>query len=442
MDQSSSKVRVCVRSRPLHIKEARGRKCVSIVKDRIIVGDKSFIFDGVYDDKSSQIDVYDGCIAALIDGCFLGFNATILAYGQTGSGKTHTMIGSVLGDEDEEGVIPRAVKHIFNIINEKMEKSDGKLVTNLHVSFIEIYNDECKDLLHLDILPRDIFIREDKDGKIFFTGAREEVVVSIDRALELLDKGNMNRTTAETLMNATSSRSHAIFTISIELYEYSTDVQEGVDVPYTEGSAGGSLIQSKIHLVDLAGSERAKRTGAGGVRLKESVGINQGLLSLGKVIRALTTVYQKNTGGTHATHIPYRESKLTRFLQDSLGGNSRTLMLACISPAEINLHETLSTLQYASRARAVNNKVVANISTGLALESGDDMGGDQNDGLVNMLRAQIRQMQQALITIKKKDLDLNGSFREEKKERGSPDKRGRNLRFLDICICKFIFLMH
>jgi Kinesin motor domain len=269
-----STVRVCVRCRPLSLKEGRGKKCVALVRDRITVGDKVFTFDGVYGESSTQEEVFNGSIAGLVEGCFQGFNATVLAYGQTGSGKTHTMIGNALtGESDEEGVIPRAVRYIFYILAEKMRSTESKFVPSLHVSFIEIYNDEVKDLLHPDILSRDIFIREDKLGKIFFTGAREEVVLHAENALEYLDKGNMARTTAETLMNASSSRSHAIFTLSIELYEYNgTAAAVG---PTGESQVGGQLITSKIHLVDLAGSERVKKTGAGGVRLKESVGINQ-----------------------------------------------------------------------------------------------------------------------------------------------------------------------
>lgn len=258
------------------MKEARGKKCVSVSSDKITVGDKSFIFDDVYPETSTQADVYHGCIASLVEGCFQGFNATVFAYGQTGSGKTHTMIGYNIGDEDEDGLIPRVVRHVFDTLQRKSAATGSKVVANLHVSFIEIYNDECKDLLHPEISQRDIFIREDKDGRIFFTGAREEVVLSSDDALQFLDRGNIGRTTGETLMNATSSRSHAIFTISIDLYEYSdpAGLRECSSVGYV-GDGEGSLIQSKIHLVDLAGSERAKRTGAGGVRLKESVGINQ-----------------------------------------------------------------------------------------------------------------------------------------------------------------------
>ena len=264
-----SAVRVCVRCRPLSAKEPRGKKCVSMVKEKITVGDKVFSFDDVYGEAATQDEVFKGSIIDLVQGCFHGFNATVLAYGQTGSGKTHTMIGNA-GEADEEGVVPRVVRHIFDALNEKMGGTETRIVPSMHVSFIEIYNDEVKDLLHTEIPSREIFIREDKKGKIFFTGAKEEAVLTSENALEYLDKGNLARTTAETLMNAYSSRSHAIFTLSIELYECAISGEASI-----ENQIGGSLITSKIHLVDLAGSERIKKTGADGVRLKESVGINQ-----------------------------------------------------------------------------------------------------------------------------------------------------------------------
>ena len=267
---TSSAVRVCVRCRPLSVKEGRGKKCVSMVKEKITIGDKVFSFDDVYGEAATQDEVFQGSIMELVRGCFHGFNATVLAYGQTGSGKTHTMIGNA-GEANEEGVVPRVVRYIFDALNERMGGTETRIVPSMHVSFIEIYNDEVKDLLHTDIPSREIFIREDKKGKIFFTGAKEEVVLTSENALEYLDKGNLARTTAETLMNASSSRSHAIFTLSIEIYECAI-ADEAASV---ENRIGGSLITSKIHLVDLAGSERIKKTGADGVRLKESVGINQ-----------------------------------------------------------------------------------------------------------------------------------------------------------------------
>jgi Kinesin motor domain len=212
IDPTSNKVRVCVRSRPLTIREARGRRCLSIINDRINIGDKSFFYDSVFDEYSTQADIYDTCIARLIEGCFQGFNATVFAYGQTGSGKTHTMIGN--SDEDEVGVIQRALMQIFSTLQEKKTANDSenaRVISNVHVSFIEIYNDECKDLLHPDISSREIIIREDKDGKIFLTGAREEAVSSAEEAMMFLERGSMSRTTAETLMNNSSSRSHVSY---------------------------------------------------------------------------------------------------------------------------------------------------------------------------------------------------------------------------------------
>ncbi len=199
-----SKINVVVRCRPLSDNEARGRRSLNILDDGVQVADKKFSFELVFDEHSRQAEVYDRCVGSLVEGCFSGFNATVLAYGQTGSGKTHSMMGSLTGDEEDEGIIPRAVKHIFYHL--KLHKSTH--VANLRVSMIELYNDECKDLLHPEIPSRDIMIREDKHGRIFFTGAREEAVTSIRAVLDFLEIGNLNRSTAETLMNQSSSRSH------------------------------------------------------------------------------------------------------------------------------------------------------------------------------------------------------------------------------------------
>jgi hypothetical protein len=214
--------------------------------------------------------------------------------GQTGSGKTYCMLGNnvenaiellsssidngensdKLEDHVEEeceevGIIPRAIMQTFQLLNYHL--IDNKSMASIRVSMIEIYNDECRDLLHPEIPSRDVMIREDKHGRIFFTGAREEIVSNASMAIQYLQKGTLNRTTAETLMNQSSSRSHAIFTISLEMIEYPKD-ENGIVI---EGDAEGSFIHAKLHLVDLAGSERAKRTGASGTRFKESVGINQ-----------------------------------------------------------------------------------------------------------------------------------------------------------------------
>lgn len=448
---SSSKVRVAVRLKP----EARTlRRCALAEGSEVVVGGKRFAYDHVYNEDTSQIDIYKECVSDLVEGCFKGYNGTLFAYGQTGSGKTFSTIG-LPHDSDDEGIIPRALRHIFTYLDsssstsnnndtpQRDKDSDQNVIklASVHVSFLEIYNEECKDLLHPEIASREIMIREDKDGRIFFTGAREEICSSVDGALALLEMGNLQRTTAGTYMNATSSRSHAIFTVNLEFFQYgNTNNTNGSSSNGNDGSGDtgdGVYIQSKLHLVDLAGSERAKKTGAQGTRLKESVGINQGLLALGKVIRALTVNANKEEKAgregregreeeyvmTKLTHVPYRESKLTRFLKDGLGGNSRTVMLACVSPADSNTHETLSTLQYATRAKAVQNKIQANIRAApLALPSAPLEGADQGvqgsdllsrmaangDGhmegvLVDALRLQLAKLQEEMLVMRQRE---------------------------------------
>ncbi len=216
----NTKIKVFIRNRPLLSNESRGKRCLTASADTISIGDKKFVFESVFDESVNQSAIYDKCVKPLVEGCFSGFNATVfaceslihsffihlimfLADGQTGSGKTHSMMG--VGVDQESGMIPRAIYHIFHSLSG--EKESGR-IANVRVSMLEIYNDECKDLLHSEIPSRDIMIREDKDGRIFFTGAREEVVTDSHGAMHFLEQGNLNRTTAETLMNQTSSRSH------------------------------------------------------------------------------------------------------------------------------------------------------------------------------------------------------------------------------------------
>jgi hypothetical protein len=442
-----TKVKVAVRLKP----EAHNhRRCASestnLPGKVVQVGEKTFEYDQVYGEQSTQAEIYENSVRGLVQGCFKGYNGTVLAYGQTGSGKTFSTMG-IPHDEEEEGIIPRAVRQIFGFLKDPRGSSEEGIATlfqlaSVHVSFIEIYNEECRDLLHPDIPSRDIMIREDKDGKIFFTGARDEIVPDAQAAISFLEMGNVQRTTAGTSMNASSSRSHAIFTVSLELFAYpDPDKEQGggggdggkagssssassSKQQHNSGSGNGHYIQSKLHLVDLAGSERAKRTHAEGKRFKESVGINQGLLALSKVIRALTANTGSNGGGGssnsssntggRAGHVPYRESKLTRFLQDSLGGNSQTVMLACVSPHDSNAHETLGTLQYASRARSVQNRAVANVKiTSLqqqeqqqdaaAAHSGavaSSMRDEVESSLVSALRHQLGRLQEEMHTLR------------------------------------------
>ncbi|MCO5598965.1 hypothetical protein L7F22_053064 [Adiantum nelumboides] len=261
-----------------------------------------------------------GSVGMLANSCkgdflpLLWYNATVLAYGQTGSGKTHTMgsANSNIVHEHELGILPRVISQLYKSIEEQ-----NRAEFLVKCSFVEIHNEEIKDLLHPETPSKSIFIREDANGDIVLAGVREEVVTSFEDMMKFLEIGSTYRTTGSTLMNQHSSRSHAIFTIIVE----QRSIEESSDI---------DVITAKFHLVDLAGSERAKRTGAVGVRFKESITINSGLLALGNVISALGDERKRGQ------HVPYRQSKLTRLLQDSLGGNSRTCMIACIRTCKKN----------------------------------------------------------------------------------------------------------
>uniref|UniRef100_A0A8C8ERA9 Kinesin motor domain-containing protein n=1 Tax=Oncorhynchus tshawytscha TaxID=74940 RepID=A0A8C8ERA9_ONCTS len=335
--------------------------------------DKAFTYDYVFDMDSQQDIIYTHCTEKLIDGCFEGYNATIFAYGQTGSGKTYTMGTGfdVNISEEELGIIPRAVKHLFRGIEERRHSAteQGKPVPEFKINaqFLELYNEEVLDLFESK---RDvdgkrqkstIKIHEDASGGIYTVGVTTRTVTSEAEMMQCLKLGALSRTTASTQMNIQSSRSHAIFTI--HLCQVRVCTPDDSESNETDGrlANGSSEISSefetltaKFHFVDLAGSERLKRTGATGDRAKEGISINCGLLALGNVISAL------GDRSKRSTHVPYRDSKLTRLLQDSLGGNSQTVMIACISPSDRDFMETLSCLNYANRARNIKNKVMVN----------------------------------------------------------------------------------
>ncbi|XP_072748059.1 chromosome-associated kinesin KIF4 [Anoplolepis gracilipes] len=329
---------VALRIRPLVESEVEKgcQMCLDVVPGepqiRISNTDKAFTYNYVFPPDIGQEDFYNTAVKRLIDNTFQGYNVTILAYGQTGSGKTHSM-GTNYDGIGEKGIIPRVTHDIFERIKSKEDWS-----FKVAVSFMELYQEQLYDLLSDKQKSQSIVdIREDgKSIKIF--GITEKEVTNAKETLECLTQGAMGRVTGATAMNAHSSRSHAIFTICIH--------QQKKNDPNTATVA-------KFHLVDLAGSERSKKTQATGERFKEGVNINKGLLALGNVISQLGD-------GSPGTYIGYRDSKLTRLLQDSLGGNSMTLMVACVSPADYNLDETLSTLRYADRARKIKNKPIVN----------------------------------------------------------------------------------
>jgi hypothetical protein len=313
--------------------------------NQVILGnDKQFTFDHVFDPVSKQGDIYATTVVPLLDAVFQGYNATAFAYGQTGSGKSYTMGTATCADDADQGIIPRVIHDLFA----RIERAQHNCQFEVFVSYIEIYNETLKDLLHPATSPKQISIREDDSGGIVVCGAQTQRAHTIAELWSLVQHGTTYRATAATMMNTASSRSHSILTLHLQQ-------QEGD--PYN-----GEYRRAKFHLVDLAGSERNKRTGNIGIRFKESVGINTGLLALGNVISILSDEKRRPSG-----HVPYRDSKLTRLLQDSLGGNSRTVMLACISPADANFEETLSTLKYASRARCIKNRPVVNRGSLVAL---------------------------------------------------------------------------
>uniref|UniRef100_A0A4W5QZ68 Kinesin family member 21A n=1 Tax=Hucho hucho TaxID=62062 RepID=A0A4W5QZ68_9TELE len=335
--------------------------------------DKAFTYDYVFDMDSQQDSIYTHCTEKLIEGCFEGYNATIFAYGQTGSGKTYTMGTGfdVNISEGELGIIPRAVRHLFRGIEERRQAAteQGKPVPEFKINaqFLELYNEEVLDLFEST---RDmdgkrqkstIKIHEDANGGIYTVGVTTRTVTSEAEMMQCLKLGALSRTTASTQMNVQSSRSHAIFTIHLcQVRVYAPDDSESNETDNRLANGSSEInsefetLTAKFHFVDLAGSERLKRTGATGDRAKEGISINCGLLALGNVISAL------GDRSKRSTHVPYRDSKLTRLLQDSLGGNSQTVMIACISPSDRDFMETLSCLNYANRARNIKNKVMVN----------------------------------------------------------------------------------
>uniref|UniRef100_A0A8C8MDF6 Kinesin motor domain-containing protein n=1 Tax=Oncorhynchus tshawytscha TaxID=74940 RepID=A0A8C8MDF6_ONCTS len=373
MGQDESSVRVALRIRPQLAREKiEGCHICTFVtpgEPQVMLGkDKAFTYDYVFDMDSCQDSIYADCTEKLIEGCFEGYNATIFAYGQTGSGKTYTMGTGfdVNIGEEELGIIPRAVTHLFRGIEQRQQaaKEQGRPMPEFKINaqFLELYNEEVLDLfdstrdLEARTQKSHIKIHEDANGGIYTVGVTTRTVASEAEMMQCLKLGALCRTTASTQMNVQSSRSHAIFTIHLCQVRVCHDNNE-TDNKVANGNSEMEeyeTLTAKFHFVDLAGSERLKRTGATGDRAKEGISINCGLLALGNVISAL------GDRSKRSTHVPYRDSKLTRLLQDSLGGNSQTMMIACISPSDRDFMETLNALKYANRARNIKNKVMVN----------------------------------------------------------------------------------
>ncbi|XP_049818216.1 kinesin-like protein unc-104 isoform X2 [Aethina tumida] len=359
-----SSVKVAVRVRPFNNREI-SRECKCIIKmggnTTTILNPKddrntkdaqkihSFNFDYSYwshdegdPEFSSQLVVYKDIGEEMLQHSFDGYNVCIFAYGQTGAGKSYTMMGKQ--EEGQEGIIPQICKDLFNKIR---TNSSPDIKYSVEVSYMEIYCERVRDLLN----PKNkgnLRVREHPLLGPYVEDLSKLAVTSYQDIHDLIDEGNKARTVAATNMNETSSRSHAVFTIFFTQQRYDDTTQLTTEKV------------SKISLVDLAGSERADSTGAKGTRLKEGANINKSLTTLGKVISALAEIASKNKKSKKADFIPYRDSVLTWLLRENLGGNSKTAMIAAISPADINYDETLSTLRYADRAKQIVCKAVVN----------------------------------------------------------------------------------
>ncbi|XP_044272186.1 kinesin heavy chain isoform X1 [Tribolium madens] len=328
-------IKVVCRFRPLNDSEEKaGSKFIvkfpSGGEDNCIsIAGKVYLFDKVFKPNATQEKVYNEAAKSIVSDVLAGYNGTIFAYGQTSSGKTHTMEG-VIGDPQKQGIIPRIVNDIFNHIY-AMEEN---LEFHIKVSYFEIYMDKIRDLL--DVSKVNLSVHEDKNRVPYVKGATERFVSSPEEVFESIEEGKSNRHIAVTNMNEHSSRSHSVFLINVK--------QENLE--------NQKKLSGKLYLVDLAGSEKVSKTGAEGTVLDEAKNINKSLSALGNVISALAD--------GNKTHIPYRDSKLTRILQESLGGNARTTIVICCSPASFNESETKSTLDFGKRAKTVKNVVCVN----------------------------------------------------------------------------------
>jgi hypothetical protein len=338
-------VKVVVRCRPLfgkELKEGRGEivECDPSrgemrIRNPRSSGDppKQFTFDQVYDARHSQLEIFEATALPIVRAAIEGYNGTIFAYGQTGTGKTHTMEGRT-DVKEGRGIIPNAFETIFADIDAGDGTNKNFLV---RASYLEIYNEDVRDLLGKD-QKKPCQLKEHPDTGVYVKDLTTFVVKSVEEIEKVLAVGKKNRSVGATAMNADSSRSHSIFTITIE----TSEVEEGA------ADEDARIRVGKLNLVDLAGSERQGKTGSTGDRLKEATKINLSLSTLGNVISSLVD--------GKSTHVPYRDSKLTRLLEDSLGGNTKTVMVANIGPADYNFEETMSTLRYANRAKNIKNK--------------------------------------------------------------------------------------
>ncbi|XP_023666294.1 kinesin-like protein KIF18A isoform X2 [Paramormyrops kingsleyae] len=354
-----SHVRVVVRVRPANPRELEGnfKNVVQVVDNHMLIFDPKeeevtffhgqklrnrdvskrankdlkFVFDNVFGEDSTQQNIFENSTKGILDGVLNGYNCTVFAYGATGAGKTHTM----LGNDSDPGVMYLTMKELFSRIDQVRDEK----VFDLAFSYLEVYNEQIRDLLAKS---GPLAVREDSAKGVVVQGLTLHQPKSAEHILEALDHGNKNRTQHPTDVNASSSRSHAVFQIYLRQQEKTASLNPNVKV-------------AKMCLIDLAGSERASATNAKGARFREGANINRSLLALGNVINVLADPKSKKT------HIPYRDSKLTRLLKDSLGGNCRTIMIANVSPSALSYEDTYNTLKYANRAKEIKSSLKSNV---------------------------------------------------------------------------------
>lgn len=363
-------------------------------EERSFTFDKSFWSHDEEDAHfSHQQDVYASFGEDFLDHNFDGYHTCIFAYGQTGSGKSYTMMGT----PDQPGLIPRTCEGLFDRIN---AEQNGNITYGVHVTYFEIYNEHVRDLLTPRTNPPVYLkIRESKSDGVYVQNLTDSPVKSYEDVERLMKMGDQNRTVAHTKMNDTSSRSHAVFTLTLKQIQH--DIATDSTIERT----------ARMRLVDLAGSERAQRTEATGQRLREGGNINQSLTTLGRVIAALSDPKRQRTRGLsnqskrRADVVPYRDSVLTWLLKDSLGGNSKTAMVACISPTDYE--ETLSTLRYADQAKRIRTRATVNQ---------DAMSAAERDAQIQEMAETIRQLQlsvNASATRKRDEVDRAGQEMED-----------------------------
>ncbi|KAG5915435.1 hypothetical protein E4U42_008058 [Claviceps africana] len=357
----------------------------SVVPTSKKVKDQVFAFDRVFDENTTQSDVYEGTTKNLLDSVLDGYNATVFAYGATGCGKTHTITGTA----QHPGIIFLTMQELFEKIDERSQEK----TTELSLSYLEIYNETIRDLLVPGGSPAGLMLREDSNQAVTVFGLSSHHPKNVEEVMDMIIQGNEYRTVSPTEANATSSRSHAVLQINVAQKDRNADVNE----PHT---------MATLSIIDLAGSERASVTKNRGVRLTEGANINKSLLALGSCINALCDKRQR-------AHVPYRNSKLTRLLKFSLGGNCKTVMIVCVSPSSAHFDETQNTLRYANRAKNIQTKVTRNVFNVNRHVKDFLVKIDEQMALINELKAQQKDAERMFYAKFRKQCDKRESIARE-----------------------------